>query len=329
VRALVTGVAGFIGSHLADALLADGHEVVGIDAFTPYYDPERKRANLESALGNPAFRLVAADLLTAGLGDLLDGIDVVFHQAAQPGVRASWADGFATYMDNNVLATQRLLEAAREGGIERFVHASSSSVYGNAPAYPTTETDVLNPHSPYGVSKLAAEHLVRLYAHNWGVPAVSLRYFTVYGPRQRPDMATHRLIEAGLRGTTFPLYGAADNVRDFTYVGDVVRANLLAATCDVEPGTVLNIAGGSTVRMRELMALVADLTGGSLHIDDRGAHAGDVVRTGGAVDAARAVLGWTPDTDLADGVAAQVAWHRSLLPSPSVRRSVRQRASGA
>lgn len=312
MRALVTGVAGFIGSNVADALLGAGHEVVGLDAFTDYYDPQRKRANLTEARAHSGFRLIEGDLLTQHLGELLDGVDVVFHQAAQPGVRASWAEGFATYMDNNVLATQRLLEASRDSGVERFVFASSSSVYGNAPAYPTTETDLLNPHSPYGVSKLAAEHLVRLYAHNWGVPTVSLRYFTVYGPRQRPDMATHRLFEAGLRGTTFPLFGAADNIRDFTFVGDVVRANLLAAQQDVEPGTVVNIAGGSSVSMRELMALVGELTGGELRIDERGTHAGDVVRTGGAVEAAEAVLGWKPEMDLSAGLAAQLAWHLAL-----------------
>jgi UDP-glucuronate 4-epimerase len=312
MRALVTGVAGFIGSNLADALLEAGHEVIGLDAFTDYYDPQRKRANLTDARARSNFRLLEGDLLTQHLGELLDGVEVVFHQAAQPGVRASWAEGFATYMDNNVLATQRLLEASRDSGVERFVFASSSSVYGNAPAYPTTETDLLNPHSPYGVSKLAAEHLVRLYAHNWGVPTVSLRYFTVYGPRQRPDMATHRLLEAGVRGTTFPLFGAADNIRDFTYVGDVVRANLLAAEQAVEPGTVLNIAGGSSVSMRELMALVGELTGSSLVIDDRGTHAGDVVRTGGSIDAAEAVLGWKPEMDLSAGLAAQLAWHLAL-----------------
>ena len=195
---LVTGVAGFIGSQLAEALLDEGHEVVGVDAFTPYYDRSQKDANVAALQARDGFRFVEADLRDADLDALLASVDVVYHQAAQPGVRLSWSDGFATYDSCNVLATQRLLEASLHAGVGRIVYASSSSVYGNAETYPVSETDLPRPHSPYGVTKLAAEHLCGLYAANHGLATVALRYFTVYGPRQRPDMAFHRLIEGAL-----------------------------------------------------------------------------------------------------------------------------------
>ena len=231
--ALVTGVAGFIGSTLADRLLADGWHVRGVDRFTSYYEEATKRANLREALLMPSFELVEADLLTVELPPLLDGVDVVFHEAGQPGVRLSWADGFALYNDLNVNLTQRLLEAVHRHPVERFVFASSSSVYGNASSYPTAETDATAPFSPYGITKLAAELLCRAYAANFKLPAVMLRYFTVYGPRQRPDMALHRLIEATRGGDRFPLHGTGDQERDFTFVGDAVDATVRAATADV------------------------------------------------------------------------------------------------
>lgn len=315
MRALVTGVAGFIGSTLAEALVDRGDTVVGVDCFTRYYELAQKRANLgERLLGDGRFTLVEADLRTADLAPLLEGVDVVFHQAAQPGVRLSWSDGFPDYVSHNVLATQRLLEAAKAAGpgIRRVVYASSSSVYGNAAAYPTRETDVPAPHSPYGVTKLAGEHLCSLYAANWGVPTVSLRYFTVYGPRQRPDMATHRLVEAALTGEPFPLYGDGSHVRDFTFVGDVVAANLAAAEApNAAPGTVVNVAGGGSIAMRDLIAIVEDEAGAPVHLDRRPEQPGDVRRTGGSVDAAREVLGWEPTVDVREGVRRQVAWHRA------------------
>src|SRR4051812_11462429 len=281
MRTLVTGAAGFIGSTLVDALLARGDSVRGVDCFTPYYGREAKQANVTGALGASGFELVEADLRVHAIDPLLDGVDVVFHQAAQPGVRLSWADGFGDYDGHNVLATQRLLEAAKAVGVKRLVYASSSSGYGNAPAYPTTEEDLPRPHSPYGVTKLAAEHLCNLYAANWGLPTVSLRYFTVYGPRQRPDMAFHRLIEAGLDGSAFPLYGNGSAVRDFTFVGDVVAANLAAAEADCAPGTVVNIAGGGSVTMRDLLELAGEVIGQPVVIDRHPPQAGDVERTGG------------------------------------------------
>jgi nucleoside-diphosphate-sugar epimerase len=311
MRALVTGAAGFIGSTLVDALLERGDTVLGLDCFTPYYDRDAKDANLTGARRSDRFELVEADLRSCAVEPFLDGVDVVFHQAAQPGVRLSWSDGFADYVGHNVLATQRLLEAVKAVGGARVVYASSSSVYGNAPAYPTTEDDLPRPYSPYGVTKLAAEHLCNLYAANWGVPTVSLRYFTVYGPRQRPDMAFHRLVEALLSEQAFPLYGDGSAVRDFTFVGDAVRANLAAADCDCEPGTVVNVAGGSSIAMRDLLDLAAEVVGSSPRIEPLPNQPGDVARTGGTIDGARRALGWQPSTDLRTGLAAQVDWHRA------------------
>lgn len=311
--ALVTGVAGFIGSNLADRLVADGWDVRGVDRFTAYYEEAQKRSNLERLMSERRFTLVEADLLSTDLGPLLDGVDVVFHQAAQPGVRLSWADGFRLYNDLNVNLTQRLLEAVRTRTVRRFVYASSSSVYGQAPTWPTTETTETRPHSPYGVTKLAGELLCSAYAANFGVPVTSLRYFTVYGPRQRPDMAIHRLIEAARRGTHFPLYGDGQQVRDFTYVGDVVDANVRAATTEVPNGSVMNIAGGGSTRLVDLVAMVAHAVGREVVVDWLPAQPGDVLCTGGAIDRARDLLGWTPGVALPEGIAAQVAWHQHAL----------------
>ena len=311
---LVTGAAGFVGSHLVDTLLARGDTVVGIDCFTPYYAPDAKRDALVSALAHPRFRLVETDLREADLVPLLADVDTVFHQAAQPGVRLSWSDGFSEYASHNVLATQRLLEAARDASIRRFVYASSSSVYGNQARYPTVETDLPRPYSPYGVTKLAAEHLCALYAENWGVPTVALRYFTVFGPRQRPDMSIHRLCEAVGTGAPFPRFGDGTQIREFTYVSDIVAANLAAADADVDAGTVVNIAGGGEITLNELIAMVGDLAGTDVVVEDHPAQAGDAKRNGGATDRAQALLGWTSTVSLRDGIAAQLAWHEARRP---------------
>lgn len=312
--ALVTGVAGFIGSNLADRLIADGWDVRGVDRFTAYYEEAQKRANIVQLMADPRFELVQADLLTAELGSLLEGVDVVFHQAAQPGVRLSWADGFRLYNDLNVNVTQRLLESSRTRPIRRFVYASSSSVYGQAPSWPTLETSETRPHSPYGVTKLAGELLCGAYAANFAVPTTSLRYFTVYGPRQRPDMAIHRLIEAARRTTVFPLYGDGQQIRDFTFVDDVVEANLRAATTDLPAGTVINVAGGASTRLTDLVDLVGSIVGSPVPIDWQPAQPGDVLRTGGSIERAAEMLGWEPQVELGDGIAQQVAWHRSAIP---------------
>jgi UDP-glucuronate 4-epimerase len=312
MRMLVTGAAGFVGSHLAEALLRRGDEVVGIDALTSYYDVSQKMANLERLGVHRGFTSVQVDLRTAPIDEFMHGCDVVFHQAAQPGVRASWGT-FPSYVEHNILATQRLLDAARAADVQRFVFASSSSIYGNAPSYPTLEQEVPRPHSPYGVTKLAAEHLVRLYGENWALPTVALRYFTVYGPGQRPDMATYRLIDAALRGRKFPLYGDGTSQRDFTYVDDVVAANIAAADRPVAPGSVMNVAGGGSIEMRSLISLVGELSGASVALDSLPAQAGDVLQTGGDITLARGLLDWTPVVNLRDGLASQVAWQRTRV----------------
>lgn len=313
LRALVTGAAGFVGSHLAERLLRDGVEVIGVDAFTDYYSLAQKQDNVQQLQGFPSFSLVTADLRSADLGGLLEGIDVVFHQAAQPGVRSSWSRSFRTYLDHNVWVTQRLLEECKGLPITKFVYASSSSVYGNAARYPTRETDLPSPHSPYGVTKLSGEQLASLYGQNFGLPTVSLRYHTVYGPRQRPDMATHRLITSALTGTSFPLYGAGENVRDFTYIDDVVAANLAAWRSRTDAGAVFNVAGGASTRMWDLIELVTELSGAAPVLEHRPSQPGDVAFTGGSYELIERALGWRPRVGLCEGVAYQVDWHRTRI----------------
>jgi nucleoside-diphosphate-sugar epimerase len=314
--ALVTGCAGFIGSQLTDALLASGRSVRGIDCFTDYYDPTVKRRNLLDAQSSDAFELVDDDLCSTDLSALLEDVDVVYHLAGQPGVRVSWSDGFPVYVAQNILATQRLLEAIRERPVERLVYASSSSVYGNAPRYPVSEDDLPRPHSPYGVTKLAAEHLCSLYAENWGLPAVSLRYFSVYGPRQRPDMGFSRFLTAALAGEPLPIFGSGRQVRDFTYSGDVVAATIAAGRADVAPGTICNVAGGSSISVVDLIPILADTIGLEVAVEHVAPQPGDVDRTGGSVERARSILGWEPEITLPEGLAAQYAWMCSLESHP-------------
>jgi UDP-glucuronate 4-epimerase len=307
---LVTGCAGFIGSHTTERLLLDGHRVRGVDCFTDNYDPALKRSHLIGVAGHPQFELIESDLVTADPHALLSGIDAVLHLAGQPGVRDSWASGFEIYVQRNITATQRLLEAAKSTNISRFAAASSSSVYGNAETYPTTELAVPQPVSPYGVTKLAAEHLCTLYAKNFAVPTVSLRYFTVYGPRQRPDMALRRMIDMSLDGKAFPLFGDGSVSRSFTYINDVVEANLAALLSDAPSGSVCNIANESTASMTELIELVSSALGQPVHLDHLPAAAGDAERTGGSSDLAKQLLGWSPSTTLEEGVTEMVAWCR-------------------
>jgi len=313
VRTLVTGAAGFIGSHLVDRLLQDGHEVVGVDSLTDYYDVGMKRRNLSGALAHQAFSFIEADLVTADLEAIVDGVDVILHQAAQPGVRGSWADGFRLYAVNNVLGTQRLLEAATANGHARFVYASSSSVYGNAARYPTREDDLPSPHSPYGVTKLAGEHLCSLYGNTKGLHVTALRYFTVYGPRQRPDMGVHRFITAALMDEPLPLYGTGEQLRDFTYVDDVVEANLRAATANIDSGLVCNIAGGSVTSIIGLLTTLGDLLGRQLNVQRLEPQAGDVAVTNASSMLAQRALGWRPTVNLAEGLERQLSWQAQLL----------------
>lgn len=315
MRALVTGAAGFVGSHLVSGLRAQGHDVMGLDSFTDYYDVALKRTNAERAVRAGA-QFVDGDLNIIDLRDLLDGIDVVFHLAGQPGVRSCWGNNFSVYTYRNIEATQRLLEACRDSRtLHRLVYASSSSVYGNADRYPTREQDRPRPFNPYGVTKLAAEHLCNLYAEAFGVPTVALRYFTVYGPGQRPDMAFSRFARAAARGEDIVIYGSGEQIRDFTYVEDVVHANMLAATCAVRPGTVLNVAGGSHTSVNEVLQIVQDIARVKLSVIHAGAAAGDVHRTGGDTTAIRSVLRWYPSVGLREGIERQYHWAAALVAS--------------
>jgi UDP-glucuronate 4-epimerase len=318
---VVTGVAGFIGSHLAEALLSQGWQVVGVDAFTDYYPAADKWSNLAAILERPGFELVRADVATENVQARLEGAAVVFHQAAQPGVRTSWGREFAKYVHHNVLATQRLLEASVQAGVPRFILASSSSVYGDAPTYPTTEESATRPVSPYGVSKLAAEHLCLAYADAGGahMSVAVLRYFTVYGPRQRPDMGFRRFMEAALAGRPIVVYGDGEQTRDFTYVGDVVRANLLAMGAPIRAEAV-NIGGGRRIRLNETLDLIGQTTGRRLHIDRRPALPGDVRHTGADGTRAEALLDYRPQTDLAEGLRAQAAWMAEHRQAVAARR---------
>ena len=315
-RCLVTGVAGFVGSHLAESLIDAGHEVVGVDSFVPYYPRPIKERNLLQLRGQSAFQFIEADLASADLGRLLEGITHVFHQAGQAGVRASWDADFPRYVVNNILVTQRLLQAVRRSPVRAFVFASSSSVYGNAPELPTSESALPMPVSPYGTTKLAAEHLCRLYGETFGIPTVSLRYFTVYGPRQRPDMAFHKLCSALLNGSEFELYGDGDQTRDFTYVADIVRANLIAASSAKEnAGRVFNIGGGNRVTLNAVIHLLEGMAGRRLKLKATPRQAGDARHTYADCSAAEAALGFRPEWKLEAGLDAQLASLRERVPA--------------
>jgi nucleoside-diphosphate-sugar epimerase len=304
-RYLVTGCAGFIGSHLVDCLLGRGDEVVGVDAFSDYYPRERKEANVADARKHSGFSLTEVDLADGSLDHLVAGADGIFHLAAQPGVRGSWGDTFAHYVRDNIYATQRLFEAAA-GERRRVVMASSSSVYGNAEVYPTSEGAMPRPVSPYGVTKLACETLARTYFETLGLEVVSLRYFTVYGPRQRPDMAFSRIVSALLGGATFRLFGTGEQSRDFTYVGDAVEATLAAMSAG--PGNrIYNVGGGSETTLERVIEICERLAGRRLDMHREPSAVGDVRRTSADTSLLRSELGWAPKTPLEEGLAAQLA----------------------
>jgi nucleoside-diphosphate-sugar epimerase len=304
MRIVVTGAAGFVGSHLCARLLEQGNDVAGIDAVTDFYDVTLKEANLVALADWDSFTFHRADLLNAPLRQLLDGADVVFHLAGQPGVRPSWGRKFDVYVERNILATQCLLEVSRQVPLWKIVYSSSSSVYGDAESYPTAETVRPRPVSPYGVTKLAAEHLCELYRANFGTPTASLRLFTVYGPGQRPDMAFSRLIGAALSGNPFPLYGDGRQTRDFTYVDDVVTA-LCAAAASAWTG-VANIGGGSRTSMAEVLRIVESLVGRPVATTRMPAQPGDVKDTAADTVLARQAFGYAPATPLAEGLAHMV-----------------------
>ncbi|HVC78753.1 MAG TPA: NAD-dependent epimerase/dehydratase family protein [Candidatus Micrarchaeaceae archaeon] len=310
MRVVVTGAAGFIGSHLSEQMLAAGHEVVGVDCFADYYERSRKEQNLEKSRSHDRFRFEAADLVDVELAPLLDGADVVYHLAGQPGVRPSWGSQFDRYVRDNVIATQRLLEALKEVPIKRFVFAGSSSVYGDAERLPTKETALPRPVSPYGVTKLAAEHLTLLYFKNFGMPAVSVRYFTVYGPRQRPDMAFSRFMQAITAGEEIEVFGDGEQTREFTYVSDAVAGTIKASAADVA-GQIFNLGGGSRVTVNQVLATLEEISGLTVRRRQLPAAPGDPRHTGASINLARERLGWEPRVPLAQGLAKQWEWFRA------------------
>lgn len=312
MQCIVTGAAGFVGSSLTDRLLADGHSVIGVDCFLDYYPRAIKEGNISKAREHPKFTFVEGNLLSLDLPKLVSGVEWVFHQAGQAGVRASWGDYFKTYSDNNVLATQKLLEALKPSkALKKLVFASSSSVYGNAESFPTSEKNTPQPVSPYGVTKLASEHLTTLYATQFSLPAVSLRYFTVYGPRQRPDMSFNRLIAAGLKKEKFVLYGDGEQTRDFTYIDDIVEANILAAKHGVA-SHVYNLGGGSRVTMNQVIQIVESYVG-QLILERVAAQAGDARHTSADTTLARTEIGFMPKVSLQEGIGYEVQWMKGVM----------------
>ncbi|HET9719822.1 MAG TPA: NAD-dependent epimerase/dehydratase family protein [Solirubrobacteraceae bacterium] len=320
-RVLVTGCAGFIGARLVERLLYDGTSVVGVDSFTDYYSRDMKKANLRRFRDHPGFAFRRLDLSRDPLDGLLSDVDVVYHLAGQPGVRASFGTGFSKYLRHNIEASQRLLEAAIGQPLEAFVYASSSSVYGDLDSYPTAEDAPRRPRSPYGMTKLAVEELAGVYLRNHGIPSVGLRYFTVYGPGQRPDMAFARFISQLLAGQQLTVYGDGNQVRDFTYVDDAVRGTIAAGALG-EPGSVYNVGGGHPVTLREAYGLLEKILDREADIRSLPEAPGDVRQTGADGTRARETLGFEPMIGLEDGLRAQVK--AALRELPKARRRARR-----
>lgn len=313
-RSLVTGAAGFIGSHLCQRLVSEGHEVVGLDCFTDYYPRSVKESNLAELRNEPRFHFVEGDLVEMDLESLVKDLDYIFHQAAQAGVRRSWGQDFSTYLRNNIDATQRLLEGVKKSGrgIKKLIYASSSSVYGSDVQLPMREDAYLQPYSPYGVTKLAAEHLCHLYWENHGIPIVCLRYFTIYGPRQRPDMAFHRFIKSALQGELILVYGDGEQTRDFTYISDAVEANLLSLREDVV-GKVFNIGGGSRISINSAIKHVQNILGQHIQVNYQPALKGEMRHTYADCLRARAALGYFPKVAIVEGLTQELAWLKDEL----------------
>ncbi|MGG6298087.1 NAD-dependent epimerase/dehydratase family protein [Leptolyngbya sp. AN02str] len=310
---IVTGAAGFIGSHLVEALLHRGDRVIGIDHFNDYYNPALKHKNIDTAERHPNFHLIEADIESLNWAMLLEDADVVFHQAAQAGVRASWGSGFRLYTERNINATQVMLEAAKTApNLKRIVIASSSSVYGNAETLPTVETLCPQPVSPYGITKLAAEHLCRVYYQNFGVPTAILRYFTVYGPRQRSDMAFHLFFKAVLDDRPIRIYGDGSQTRDYTFVSDAIAANLAAAEVPEAAGEVFNIGGGSRVALTEVIDTMEAIVGRPIRREYVEKAVGDARHTGADVTKATNILGYQPQVSLTEGLTREWEWIQAL-----------------
>jgi UDP-glucose 4-epimerase len=312
-KVIVTGVAGFIGSHLAETLLKQGHEVIGIDEFNNYYDPILKRKNIANFQDSPNFTLVEENIQSLDWQKLLLDVELIYHQAAQAGVRASWGQSFRAYTERNINATQVLLEAAKDAQkLQRLVFASTSSIYGDAETLPTNEEIKPLPVSPYGITKLAAERLGFLYHKNFGVPFVALRYFTVYGPRQRPDMAFHKFFKAVLADEAIPVYGDGQQTRDFTFVSDAIAANLAAAIVPEAVGQIFNIGGGSRVVLAEVLDIMAEIVGKPIKRNHIEKAMGDARHTAADVSKARKILNYQPQVSLRDGLTQEWEWVKTL-----------------
>jgi nucleoside-diphosphate-sugar epimerase len=308
-RYLVTGSAGFIGSNLVKTLCENGNSVVGIDSFHSYYSRAIKERNLIELAKQAEFEFKELDILDLETSDIDSDFDCIFHLAAQPGVRDSWGLGFDSYAKNNVLGTQKVFEFAARRNIQRVVFSSSSSIYGDAETFPTLESANPQPRSPYGVSKLTGEYLGAAYSRNFGLDVVALRYFTVYGPGQRPDMAIHRLINCAITGTKFPKFGTGEQIRDFTFVKDVVSANILASSALLPtPSIAVNVGGGNSTSLNLLISTIESISGRRIQIDQSDVPLGDVIRTGADTSRARELLGWHPQTGIEAGLKLQFEW---------------------
>ncbi|MCK4389153.1 MAG: NAD-dependent epimerase/dehydratase family protein [Desulfobacterales bacterium] len=312
MRILVTGAAGFIGSHLCEYLIEKGCKVVGIDNFMDYYPRTIKESNIADLRKHRDFDFIEESLLGVDLKKLVCGVDVIFHQAAQAGVRASWGQNFKIYSDNNILVTQMLLEACRQRPVKKFVYASSSSIYGDTEDLPMREFSLPCPVSPYGVSKLAGEHLTWLYFKNFGIPTVSLRYFTVYGARQRPDMAFHRFFRWALEDQPIKVYGDGKQSRDFTHVDDIVEANWLGFE-NALPGEVFNIGGGSRITVNEVIKIIGEIVDRELKVEYQATQKGDVRHTMAEITKAEEKLGYKPKVSIQDGLQTEYEWIKELV----------------
>ncbi|MFQ5867089.1 MAG: NAD-dependent epimerase/dehydratase family protein [bacterium] len=311
MRCLVTGCAGFIGSHLTEKLIQSGFEVIGIDCFTDYYKRTIKEANVQGLLKLRSFTLIREDLLGIDLDKLLEGFDYIFHHAAQPGVFGSWGRRFETYSNNNILATQRLLESAKKIPLKSFIFASSSSVYGDC-ELPMREDRFLSPVSPYGVSKLACENLCYSYWKNFGVPTVSLRYFTVYGPGQRPDMAFHKFIRAMLKGEEITIYGDGNQTRDFTYIDDAVNSDILLTEKSCA-GEIFNIGGGSYISVNAAIKLLEEIIEKRARIRYIKKRKGEMQATWADIKKAKKMLGYNPRFNLKEGLLKEIEWIKTVM----------------
>jgi len=308
---LVTGAAGFIGSHLCEKLLNSGSSVIGIDSFTDYYPRELKEKNLSYILEKQKFEFIRGDINHININKYIEKSDTVFHLAAQAGVRASWGEYFATYTKNNIESTQKILEACKKSKMKKVVYASSSSVYGNTPDLPMKETSCLFPYSPYGVTKLAAENLCSLYYSNYGVPVVSLRYFTVYGPRQRPDMAFHKFFKAIGEDRPIEIYGSGKQTRDFTYIDDIVNATIAAAEKG-KPGEIYNLGSGNHQKLSVVFPLLKKICGKKIQIKNIEQQKGDVKNTYAGISKAQRDLGYHPKTKLREGLEKEWLWIKEI-----------------